>query len=416
MADGATEDKPKTTRRRARRGVAAETEKVARQYFAAAAERDVEGMVSCWRRGGVDRMVGRAELIAPEGVRSFFIELFAAMPDLRMEVAELIAEGDRAVVRWTATATFAGPGVIEGLQPTGSRVAFEGVDLLQVEGGEIVHNDAFADGAAVARQLGLLPAERSTAQARMTAAFNARTRVARRIADPPEEVAEGVWIVRGGFPRKGFNVYFVRDGDGVVMYDAGIRQMTNALAMAGAQLGGITRVVLGHSHADHRGAAAGLRGIAVHVHEDEAADAGGDGGMHYYTLSKVALPARWIYPALLRSWDGGPVDVAGTLREGDEVAGFEVIHLPGHAPGQIALWRESDRLALVSDGFYTANADTFLPGRPRVPPAGFNQDTEQARASVRKLAALEPAAAWPGHDDPLTGDVRGQLERAADTT
>jgi len=32
-----------------------------------------------------------------------------------------------------------------------------------------------------------------------------------------------------------------------------------------------------------------------------------------------------------------------------------------------------------------------------------------------KLAALEPAAAWPGHADPVVGDVRGQLERAAAT-
>jgi len=416
MADAATQAKPKPAPRRARRGVAAESEKVARRYFSAAAERDVEGMVSCWRPGGVDRMVGRAELVAPEGVRGYFTELFAAMPDFRMEVSELVAEGDRAVVRWTATATFAGPGTIDGVQPTGSRVAFEGVDVLRVEGNEIAHNDAFADGTTVARQLGLLPAEGSSTQARLTAAFNARTRFARRIADPPEEIAEGVWIVRGGFPRKAFNAYFVRDGDGVVMYDAGVRQMTNALAMAGAQLGGITRVVLSHSHVDHRGGAAGLRGIPVHVHDAEAADAQGDGGRHYSALSKLAIPARWLYPVLLQSWDGGPVEVAGTLREGDEVAGFQVVHLPGHAPGLIGLWRASDRLALVSDCFYTANVELFVNGSPRVPHAGFNQDTEQARASVRKLAALEPAAAWPGHAEPVTGDVRGQLEQAADTT
>ena len=34
---------------------------------------------------------------------------------------------------------------------------------------------------------------------------------------------------------------------------------------------------------------------------------------------------------------------------------------------------------------------------------------------MRKLAALEPAAAWPGHAKPVTGDVRAQLERAAET-
>ena len=48
------------------------------------------------------------------------------------------------------------------------------------------------------------------------------------------------------------------------------------------------------------------------------------------------------------------------------------------------------------------------------PPAElYNFDTEQARASLRKLAEMEPAAAWPGHAHPVTGDVRGQLLAAA---
>ena len=51
---------------------------------------------------------------------------------------------------------------------------------------------------------------------------------------------------------------------------------------------------------------------------------------------------------------------------------------------------------------------------PRAPAATYNYDSEQARASIRKLAALEPEAAWPGHAKPATGDVRAQLERAAE--
>jgi glyoxylase-like metal-dependent hydrolase (beta-lactamase superfamily II) len=104
------------------------------------------------------------------------------------------------------------------------------------------------------------------------------------------------------------------------------------------------------------------------------------------------------------------------VTEGDEIAGFRVIHLPGHAPGMIGLWRESDRVALTSDCFYTLDPQTGLKGRARVPHAAFNEDTEQARASMLKLAALEPAAAWPGHADPLRGDVKGLLETAAATT
>ena len=57
-----------------------------------------------------------------------------------------------------------------------------------------------------------------------------------------------------------------------------------------------------------------------------------------------------------------------------------------------------------------------LTALPRVPLHGFNHDTEQARASIRKLAELAPAAAWPGHAEPLTGDVAAQLEQAAATT
>ena len=113
------------------------------------------------------------------------------------------------------------------------------------------------------------------------------------------------------------------------------------------------------------------------------------------------------------AWDGGPVEISGTLVEGDEVAGFRVIELPGHAPGQIGLWRERDRLALSSDCFYTLD----MWGRdsaPHIPDELYNYDTEQARASIRKLAALEPAAAWPGHAKAVTGDVRSALERAAD--
>jgi hypothetical protein len=48
-----------------------------------------------------------------------------------------------------------------------------------------------------------------------------------------------------------------------------------------------------------------------------------------------------------------------------------------------------------------------------VPHPAFNQNTEQARGSIRKLAALEPAAVWAGHADPVTGYVAAQLEAAA---
>ncbi len=120
------------------------------------------------------------------------------------------------------------------------------------------------------------------------------------------------------------------------------------------------------------------------------------------------------FPQLLAHWDGGPLTVAGTVEEGDDVSGFRVVHVPGHAPGMIALVRERDGLALTTDCFYTMDPQTSIPGAARVPHPAFNRDTEQARESVRKLAGIPLQAAWPGHAGPVTGDVRGQLLRAAD--
>jgi glyoxylase-like metal-dependent hydrolase (beta-lactamase superfamily II)/predicted ester cyclase len=385
---------------------------VAERYFAALAARDLDAMVACWAPGGREFIRGQVDTTAPDGVRAHFSGLFAAVPDLDVRVEATTVEGERACVRWVARGTFAGA-PFKGIEPTGARLELEGIDELTISGGLIQANNAFSDGLAFARQVGMLPAEGTTADRGLTRAFNVRTRALHRLAaSDPEPIADGVWIVRGGFPQRGFNVYLVRDGDGVLAFDAGIRQMVRPIATAAARLGGLTRVVLGHAHADHRGAAAGL-GAPVWCHEAERADAEGDGGMHSFDLSKLDAAGRLLYPRLLPAWDGGPVRVAQTLREGDDVAGFEVVHLPGHAPGLIALWRASDRLALTSDCFYTVDPQTTVKGAPRVPHAAFTPDVEQARASLRKLAALEPASAWPGHARPVTGDVRAQLELAA---
>jgi hypothetical protein len=51
-----------------------------------------------------------------------------------------------------------------------------------------------------------------------------------------------------------------------------------------------------------------------------------------------------------------------------------------------------------------------------VPLSAFTMDTEQARASIRKLASMSPSVAWAGHADPARGDVVAQLEHAASAT
>jgi glyoxylase-like metal-dependent hydrolase (beta-lactamase superfamily II)/predicted ester cyclase len=393
----------------------ASTSDIARRYFAALSDHDLDQATACWKPGSIDRLVGTRELIAPDGIRAYFDELFAAFPDFELEVVELTTGRHRTAVRWRARGTFAGPGTFQGFAPNQARVQLEGCDVITVEDELIVHNDAYIDSGDVARQLGLLPAAGSPADVRLTRLANLRTKATRAIHGVSvEPVAEGVWVVRGGFPVKTMNVYLIRDGDGVTVFDAGIAGMGQALRAVCAQHGGARRIILGHADPDHRGAAPALD-VPVFCHPLERDTAVKDEPLRdYWDLAKLRPYARPYFRRMLPAWDGGAVSIDQTVTEGDEVAGFEVLELPGHAPGLIGLFRASDRLALVSDTVYTLDIQTGRKGGPRVPHPAFDADVEQARASIRKLAALDPQVAWAGHADPVTGDVRRQLEQAAE--
>ena len=119
----------------------------------------------------------------------------------------------------------------------------------------------------------------------------------------------------------------------------------------------------------------------------------------YMDLSQLPVAwVRWIYPFLLRRWDGGAVQIADTVIEGDEVAGFKVLHFPGHAPGLIGLWRESDRVALVSDVVYLVDSARLKPlpeGEASVPHPAWAWDHAKAKESVRRWRRWNRASSAP---------------------
>jgi glyoxylase-like metal-dependent hydrolase (beta-lactamase superfamily II) len=129
------------------------------------------------------------------------------------------------------------------------------------------------------------------------------------------------------------NIYFLEDGDGVVQFDAGTKAMTKKARAAAEELGGVKRIVLGHATPTTaaprpRWASGPLPSRRSRRRRKRRRD------RPYMDLSQLPVaPVRWIYPFLLRRWDGGAVKIDGTVSEGDEVAGFRVLHFPGHAPG-----------------------------------------------------------------------------------
>ena len=168
-----------TTEAKAKRKRGAKT--VVRDYFDALADQDLDRAVSYWKPGSPDRIHGVVDMKAPDGIRAYFSEVFAAFPDWRFEVLELAASGDLAAARWRVSATFTGPGRFQGVAPNGKRVTLEGCDMFRVEDELIVENNAYANGMQIAQQLGLLPPQGSPAERAMTGAFNAKTAAATAI-------------------------------------------------------------------------------------------------------------------------------------------------------------------------------------------------------------------------------------------
>ena len=190
-------------------------------------------------------------------------------------------------------------------------------------------------------------------------------------------------------PARGMQRLLRRDeGDGVAVFDAGIAADDDGLAaVRRAARRDHAASCSATAHADHRGAAAGLRRPRLLP----PGRARGRRGRRRHALlphrpSSSRAARRLLRRSCCSSWDGGPVKIAGTVAEGDDVAGFEVVHLPGHAPGQIALWRESDRLALTTDCFYTLDPQT---GRAR--PRGRRTRLQlRHRAGARARSASSP--------------------------
>jgi glyoxylase-like metal-dependent hydrolase (beta-lactamase superfamily II) len=95
---------------------------------------------------------------------------------------------------------------------------------------------------------------------------------------------------------------------------------------------------------------------------------------------------------------GHPVD--RQLGEGDEVAGFTVLDVPGHSPGHVAFWRESDRTLILGDVLNGMNLMTTIPGLHE-PPRAFTPDPARNRESARRLTELEPRVTLFGHGPPF---------------
>jgi hydroxyacylglutathione hydrolase len=217
-----------------------------------------------------------------------------------------------------------------------------------------------------------------------------------------KRLAPDVWRLKE-LPAPTINIYLAED----VLIDAG-RTWDRRRVFAELEGREISMLALTHVHPDHQGVARDVRearGVPLACHADDV-DA-----MEGRRPVQEAHRDHPVNRVIRNIWEGPPCAVDRVLEEGDEVAGFRVVHAPGHARGEVIFFRDADRVAICGDVIRNMS---YATGRPLIaePPTVFTYDPAENRRSIRKLAELGPALILPGHGPAVT-DI-GAFERFVD--
>jgi steroid delta-isomerase-like uncharacterized protein len=97
---------------------------------------------------------GTGETLDKNGMKEFFSIYFAAFPDMKFEIQDLVAEGDKVVYRMTAKGTHKGE--LMGIPATGRTFSVRTIGIMRFKDGKVVEEWENFDELGVFRQLGLV--------------------------------------------------------------------------------------------------------------------------------------------------------------------------------------------------------------------------------------------------------------------
>ena len=208
--------------------------------------------------------------------------------------------------------------------------------------------------------------------------------------------------------------YFVDTPEGVTVIDAGLpghfRDLVNELKEIGRTPADVKGVILTHGDSDHVGFAERLRrdyGVPVFVHPADADRATGGPkpanakqamklgpvlGFVAYSLRKGGARTQWL-AEVVPARGGETLDLPGTP---------QIIDLPGHSEGSIAVYVPLVDAVFVGDGLTTRHV---LTGKSGPQPAPFTDEPARAIDSLGVLVATGAKWVLPGHGAPWSGGV-----------
>ncbi|QAS83246.1 MBL fold metallo-hydrolase (plasmid) [Rhizobium acidisoli] len=241
---------------------------------------------------------------------------------------------------------------------------------------------------------------------------------------PTEETGSGALVFAADLAYRLMsivNVIFYGDpamGNGWVLIDTGLPTSKNTIVKtAQARFGQGTRpaaIIMTHGHFDHSGSLEALARhwkVPVYAHPLEFPYL--DGRASYPPAD--ALVGGGAMALLTPLFPRSPVDVRQWLKmlppdqSVPAMPGWKWLHTPGHSPGHISLFRESDRTMIAGDAIVTTGQESIyevMTQKPEMhgPPRYLTPDWEDAERSVAMLANLEPELVITGHGPPVRGE------------
>ncbi|MDX6638834.1 MAG: hydroxyacylglutathione hydrolase [Solirubrobacterales bacterium] len=212
-----------------------------------------------------------------------------------------------------------------------------------------------------------------------------------------KQLADSVWHLDTVPMPNAVNAFVIGD----VLVDAGGRRSARKILR---QLDGheVSAHAITHAHPDHQGASDELctRLQVPYMVGERDVPAAMDSSL--IRKRQPDHPVARFYDSFFTG-PGRTVD--RVLRAGDEVAGFEVIDVPGHSAGHIAFWRAADGVLVAGDVVNNMDIWTGIPGLHEPKPY-LTPDPVENRRSIRKIADLEPKLLLVGHGPPFRNPKR----------
>ena len=135
---------------------AEESKATMRRYFGVFEQGNIDLLDELLAAGYINHTPATPDLpTGPEGVKGVVSMFRSAMPDLRVFVEDMIAEGDKVATRYTLEGTHEGE--LFGVPPTGQRLSVRSISVERVSDGKIQEHWRITDSLDMMQQLGVIP-------------------------------------------------------------------------------------------------------------------------------------------------------------------------------------------------------------------------------------------------------------------